>query len=55
MGTEAGAEDVGEAYSDWAREYSSWRTHEMSDHLPIWIELKVDYSNEYLLGIKALG
>jgi endonuclease/exonuclease/phosphatase family metal-dependent hydrolase len=51
----AAGEDVGEAYSDWEGEYSSWRTHEMSDHLPIWIELKVDYSNEYLLGIKALG
>jgi len=25
-----------------------WRTHQMSDHLPMWVELKIDYSNEYL-------
>ncbi len=25
-----------------------WRTHQMSDHLPMWIELKIDYSDEYL-------
>lgn len=43
--------DQGQPYADWGRTYKSWRTHEMSDHLPIWIELEVDYSNEYLLGI----
>ena len=26
----------------------SWRTYEMSDHLPMWIELKIDFSNQYL-------
>ncbi len=25
-----------------------WRTHQMSDHLPMWIQLKTDYSHEYL-------
>ena len=25
-----------------------WRTHQMSDHLPMWVELKIDYSDEYL-------
>ncbi len=25
-----------------------WRTHQMSDHLPMWVELKIDYSGEYL-------
>jgi len=30
---------------------SSWRTFEMSDHLPLWIELKVDFSNQYLSKI----
>lgn len=25
-----------------------WRTHQMSDHLPMWVELKIDYSEEYL-------
>ena len=27
---------------------SNWRTFEMSDHLPMWIELKIDFSNQYL-------
>ena len=30
---------------------SSWRTFEMSDHLPLWIELKIDFSNQYLKNI----
>ena len=47
---EAG-ETIGKPYKNWAKEYSGWRTHEMSDHLPIWIELKTDYSNAYLRGI----
>jgi endonuclease/exonuclease/phosphatase family metal-dependent hydrolase len=25
-----------------------WRTHQMSDHLPLWVELKIDYSRQYL-------
>lgn len=25
-----------------------WRTHQMSDHLPLWVELKIDFSKEYL-------
>ncbi|MCJ7702861.1 MAG: hypothetical protein MUO62_14860 [Anaerolineales bacterium] len=25
-----------------------WRTHQMSDHLPMWVELRIDYSDEYL-------
>lgn len=25
-----------------------WRTHQMSDHLIMWVELKIDYSDEYL-------
>lgn len=25
-----------------------WRTHQMSDHLPMWVELKIDYSEQYL-------
>ena len=30
---------------------SNWRTFEMSDHLPLWIELKIDFSNQYLAKI----
>lgn len=31
---------------------SKWRTFEMSDHLPLWVELKVDFSDQYLERIK---
>ena len=27
---------------------SSWRTFQMSDHLPMWAELKIDFSDQYL-------
>lgn len=26
-----------------------WRTHQISDHLPLWTELKIDFTAEYLL------
>ena len=29
-------------------QYQSKTTYEMSDHLPIWVEVKTDYSNDYL-------
>jgi hypothetical protein len=28
--------------------YRMWRTYQMSDHFPMWVELKIDYSDEYL-------
>lgn len=31
--------------------YRTWRTYQLSDHLPMWIDLKVDYSEEYLRGL----
>lgn len=30
-----------------------WRTFQMSDHLPLWLELKVDFSSEYLDYLRA--
>lgn len=30
---------------------SEWRTFQMSDHLPMWIELKIDFSDHYLEGL----
>ncbi len=35
-------------YADWKKSYKNWTTFEMSDHLPIWMELEVDYSDDYL-------
>jgi endonuclease/exonuclease/phosphatase family metal-dependent hydrolase len=32
---------------------NSWRTFQMSDHLPLWVELKIDFSNQYLEKIIA--
>jgi endonuclease/exonuclease/phosphatase family metal-dependent hydrolase len=28
--------------------YDKWRTFQMSDHLPLWVELEIDLSDEYL-------
>ena len=47
--------DTGKPYANWPSSYPGWTTHEMSDHLPIWIEIEVDYSDEYLAGIKSSG
>ncbi len=33
--------------------YKDWRTHQMSDHLPMWVELKIDFGDEYLEDIAA--
>jgi len=30
---------------------SKWRTFQMSDHLPMWAELKIDFSNQYLQSL----
>lgn len=31
---------------------AQWRTWQMSDHLPLWVELKVDFSDHYLEAIR---
>ena len=31
----------------------TYRTFEMSDHLPLWVELKIDFSNQYLAKLKG--
>jgi exonuclease III len=28
-----------------------WRTHQMSDHLPMWIQLRTDFGRDYLQGM----
>ena len=28
-----------------------WRTFQMSDHLPMWLDLKIDFSDEYIDGL----
>ena len=31
---------------------SKWRTFQMSDHMPLWVELKVDFSGQYLEDLR---
>jgi len=38
---------------DFYSRYSDWRTHQMSDHLPMWVELQIDFAQEYLDEIEA--
>lgn len=35
-------------YANFDHEYKEWTTFEMSDHLPIWVEIETDYSDDYL-------
>ena len=35
---------------DSVNEYRNWRTYKMSDHLPMWIELRTDFTDAYLDG-----
>ena len=30
------------------RYYRDWRTHQLSDHLPMWLEVRTDYTEDYL-------
>lgn len=33
--------------------YAEWRTYKMSDHLPMWVELRTDFSAEYLKHLES--
>ena len=33
--------------------YALWRTYQMSDHLPMWVELHIDFASEYLDEVAA--
>ena len=43
MQKDGGAE---EGATPW--KYRDWRTYQMSDHLPMWIELRTDFADEFL-------
>ena len=34
-------------------QFKTWRTYQMSDHLPLWAEFRVDFADEYLRSIQA--
>lgn len=42
------ADDAG-----WRRDYATWKTYQMSDHLPMWCEFRVDFASEYLADLAA--
>lgn len=33
--------------------YKTWRTWQMSDHLPLWTEIKMDFTESYLTSLKV--
>ncbi|GLB50484.1 endonuclease/exonuclease/phosphatase family protein [Neptunitalea lumnitzerae] len=34
--------------------YDEWRSFQMSDHLPLWVEIEIDFSDAYLRKLKTL-
>ena len=34
------------------RQFNMWRTYQMSDHLPLWAEFRVDFADEFLDSIR---
>lgn len=34
-------------------DYREWRTYQMSDHLPMWVELCMDFGDEYLKSVRG--
>lgn len=39
----------GSRAKEWS--YARWRTYQMSDHLPMWVELETDFAEEVLRGL----
>ncbi len=33
-------------------DFNSWKTFQMSDHLPLWIEMRIDFTDQYLETLK---
>ncbi|MDQ8729733.1 endonuclease/exonuclease/phosphatase family protein [Bradyrhizobium sp. LHD-71] len=33
--------------------YKAWRTWQMSDHLPLWVEIKMDFTESYLASLRT--
>jgi len=39
-------------YAQTLKGYRGWRTHQMSDHLPMWVELRMDFTDGYLNSLE---
>lgn len=35
-----------------AKSYKQWRTHQLSDHEPLWVQFRIQYESEYLDNIR---
>ncbi len=35
--------------------YDKWRTFQISDHIPLWVEIKIDFSSQYLEYLRGYG
>jgi endonuclease/exonuclease/phosphatase family metal-dependent hydrolase len=46
-------EDIYRSLMGTAKRYGDWRTHQMSDHLVMWVELRIDFAREYLAEMAA--
>jgi FMN phosphatase YigB (HAD superfamily) len=33
------------------KKFNEWKTFQMSDHLPLWVEFDINYSEEYLKSL----
>ncbi len=51
MGKAYRTTSAGEPRSNPSAYYRTWRTFQMSDHLPMWVELKVDFGERYLSAV----
>lgn len=40
--------NAGKSVTSLKKYYNQWRTFQMSDHLPLWVELEIDFSDRYL-------
>jgi len=52
---EAGTKKAGQPRTESEKKsyyQNKWRTWQMSDHYPLWVELKIDFSDKYLNRIK---
>lgn len=39
--------------SAYEKEFKEWKTYQMSDHLPLWIEFDINFSEDYLKSLIA--
>jgi len=48
----AGLEEIQASEEELQKYYHNWKTFQASDHLPLWVEIKIDFSSEYLEYLK---